>query len=69
MIYFINKNTASKKRMMIRVFRTFCSVLACVSEWLWKRRKDCGREKILEQKIGMRQKAKKSSKGNVLTSI
>jgi hypothetical protein len=31
--------------------------------------KDCGREKILEQKIGMRQKAKNSSKGNGLTSI
>ena len=59
MKYFINKNTASKKTMMIRVFRTFCSVLACVSEWLWKRRKRLWKRKDLGAKNRNETKSKK----------
>ena len=59
-----------QEKMMIRAFRRERSV-QCLHARVngCAREKDCGREKILEQKIGMRQKAKNYSKGNGLTSI
>ena len=46
--------------MMIRVFGTFCSLLACVSEWLWKRRKRLWKRKDLGAKNRNETKSKKT---------